>query len=371
MQEKFSKKLRIMLLTVAALALACGNALAGYTLTDLSTQGSMRGSWAIGINNNGDVVGMASFIGNTYQQAALWRNGVAYDLGTLGGNGSVANDINDYGVVVGEAGTIGQGSQAFKWDSSNGMQALPTLGGDRSVAGCINSAGQIVGSAFNSYDQIRPVLWDGGGIQTFGVISALYGGHASEINNAGQIVGMIADANNQGHAMLWSNGVAQDLGTFGGGVGGSGASAINDAGQVVINTNTYGSYWSTSIWSNGSLQNLPNLGNNGAVGGAINSSGLVVGTALGVDGNSHAVLWQNGEIIDLNSFVEGTGWTLLNAIDINDKGQIVGTALNSTNTFTAFLLTPDAAPVPIPAALPLFGSGLAVLGFLRRKLFRA
>ncbi|MEA5115823.1 MAG: hypothetical protein VB050_17530 [Geobacteraceae bacterium] len=32
---------------------------------------------------------------------------------------------------------------------------------------------------------------------------------------------------------------------------------------------------------------------------------------------------------------------------------------------------PTAAPVPIPAALPLFGSGLAFLGFLRKKLFRA
>jgi hypothetical protein len=31
--------------------------------------------------------------------------------------------------------------------------------------------------------------------------------------------------------------------------------------------------------------------------------------------------------------------------------------------------TPDVAPVPIPAALPLFGSGLAALGLLRRKFF--
>jgi hypothetical protein len=31
---------------------------------------------------------------------------------------------------------------------------------------------------------------------------------------------------------------------------------------------------------------------------------------------------------------------------------------------------PTAAPVPIPAALPLFGSGLAFLGFLRKRFFR-
>jgi probable HAF family extracellular repeat protein len=151
----------------------------------------------------------------------------------------------------------------------------------------------------------------------------------------------------------------QDLGTFGGAAG-SGATAINDAGQVVINTlnsSTYGSYWNAAIWSNGSLQILPNLGNQGAKATGINSSGWVVGTAHGVDETSHAVLWQDGEIIDLNSLVEGKGWTLFGAYDINDKGQIVGLASNSTTASAAFLLTPDAAPVPIPAALPLFGSG--------------
>ena len=86
MHIMFSSKLRIMLLTVSALALACGNAMAGWTFTDLNAMGGLEGSYALGINNNGDVVGQASFAGAASPTAALWSNGVVSNLGTLGGN---------------------------------------------------------------------------------------------------------------------------------------------------------------------------------------------------------------------------------------------------------------------------------------------
>ena len=368
MQKMIGKKLRIMLMTVAALALASGNALAGWTFTDLNAMGGLGGSYAFGINNNGDVVGQASFAGATSATAALWSNGVVSNLGTLGGNTSSASDINDYGVVVGKSYTVdGVVMQAFKWDRSNGMQALSTLSENGSGAAAINNAGQIVGSARNGMDQNRPVLWDSAGIHEQSVLSSLYGGYASDINNSGQIVGMSRGAGAD-HAMLWSNGVGRDLGTFGGS-GGSSAKAINDKGQVDILTRV-GTNMYNAIWNNGVLQDrLPDLGSGSTDGSAINNSGQVVGNAS-IGGSLHAILWQDGAIIDLNSLVKGTGWTLLCATDINDKGQIVGYGTNGAG-YSAFLLTPDAAPVPIPAALPLFGSGLAVLGLFRIRVFRA
>jgi probable HAF family extracellular repeat protein len=365
MQEKFGRKLRIMLLTVAALALACGNALAGWTFTDLNAMGGLEGSYALGINNNGDIVGQASFAGATSATAAIWSNGVVSNLGTLGGNTSSASDINDYGVVVGKSYTVANNLlQAFKWDSSNGMQALPTLSENGSGAAAINNAGQIVGSANNDLDQLRPVLWDSTGIHVQSALS----GVALGINKSGQIVGMTRNAGAD-HAMLWSNGEGQDLGTFGGS-GGSTAKAINDNGQVSIltrfGTNTY-----NAIWSNGVLQDwLPDLGSGSADVSGMNNAGQLVGS-MGMGGSSlHAILWQDGAIIDLNSLVEGTGWTLLCATDINDKGQIVGYGTNGSG-YSAFLLTPDATPTPIPATLPLFGSALAALGVFRRRFLRA
>ena len=244
------------------------------------------------------------------------------------------------------------------------MQALPTLSENGSDPVAINNAGQIAGSANNDLDQRRPVLWDNAGIHEQ---SMLYG-VALGMNNSGQIVGMTRNAGTD-HAMLWSNGVGQDLGIFGGS-GGSIANAINDKGQVNILTRV-GTNMYNAIWSNGVLQDrLPDLGSGTTSVSGMNNAGQLVGS-MGMGGSSlHAILWQDGAIIDLNSLVEGTGWTLECATDINDKGQIIGYGTKDTGRY-AFLLTPDVAPVPLPAALPLFGSGLALLGFLRRRLFCA
>lgn len=84
------KKLSILLLTAAVLALGSGAALAdGWTFTDLSLQGDIVGkSTARAINNNGDVVGYAGFAGDDQNHAVFWSGGVAYNLGALGGQWS-------------------------------------------------------------------------------------------------------------------------------------------------------------------------------------------------------------------------------------------------------------------------------------------
>jgi probable HAF family extracellular repeat protein len=61
---------------------------------------------------------------------------------------------------------------------------------------------------------------------------------------------------------------------------------------------------------------------------------------------------------------------LWGATGINDKGQIVGYGMfgeGADATFHAFLMSPTSAPVPLPPALFMFGSGLAGLGLFRRK----
>jgi probable HAF family extracellular repeat protein len=175
-------------------------------------------------------------------------------------------------------------------------------------------------------------------------------------------------------------------------VGGSDsvANGINDVGQAVglssNGTNVTGIIWNGNTPT--ALGTLP--GSSISWANAINNAGLIVGFAdtFGT-GTSHAVLWQNGTIFDLNALLDssGAGWTLEEAFAINLTGQIVGFGFNNTLDGTnnaAFLLTPCPTCVPIPcavcdygtttplpAALPLFATGLGMMGLLgwrrRRK----
>lgn len=99
----------------------------------------------------------------------------------------------------------------------------------------------------------------------------------------------------------------------------------------------------------------------------VNNLGQVVGSARYADNTSGAFIYENGTLFDLNALVEaGTGWQLTDATGINDRGQIVGTGITADGYEHAFLLTPNT--VPVPAAVWLFTSGLVgLLGFARVK----
>jgi hypothetical protein len=64
---------------------------------------------------------------------------------------------------------------------------------------------------------------------------------------------------------------------------------------------------------------------------AINDHGVIVGNP--------AFRYQGSSVIDLNSLVAGSGWTLLTATGINNSGQIVGQGIIN-GTRRGYLLTP-------------------------------
>jgi probable HAF family extracellular repeat protein len=118
------------------------------------------------------------------------------------------------------------------------------------------------------------------------------------------------------------------------------------------------------------LTDLGTLGGSESRAYGINASGQVVGSSV-VSNNivTHAFLYSGGDLVDLNTLIDpGLGWTLHTANGINDNGQIVGQGFIGGVSFRAFLLTPI-TPVPVPAAVWLFGSALAGMGVIsRRKL---
>jgi probable HAF family extracellular repeat protein len=156
-------------------------------------------------------------------------------------------------------------------------------------------------------------------------------------------------------AFLWTpstsggqSGTMQDLGTFG---GNSWADAINSQGYVVGASQVANSpqpfLWRPTT-ANGTSGTMINLGG-GDLGEAlaINSSAVVVGTFTpsGTQ-KSDAALWQAGTngaytVSDLNSLIPtGTGWVLISADAINDRGQIVVEATQANGPDHALLLTP-------------------------------
>lgn len=162
-------------------------------------------SGAVGINNNGQVVGasgpcapLSPAIG---AHAVLWRSGstTATDLGNLGGNtNNVAFAINGGGQVVGISGTADGTVHAFLWQNGGPMQDLGTLPGDvLSIAYSINDTGQIVGQSCDASGNCRACLWQNGFPLDLNVLipprPAAHLLVAFDINNHGQIVGQAQD----------------------------------------------------------------------------------------------------------------------------------------------------------------------------------
>src|SRR5262249_35880058 len=73
----------------------------------------------------------------------------------------------------------------------------------------------------------------------------------------------------------------------------------------------------------------------------INNSGQVVGSATYAFSLEHAFIWNNGVMTDLGTLGGRGGWDRSSAVAINDRGQVVGQAITADNVWHAFLVTPE------------------------------
>jgi probable HAF family extracellular repeat protein len=147
---------------------------------------------------------------------------------------------------------------------------------------------------------------------------------------------------------VWKNGTPTPLPDLGV-EGNSLAWAINDQGQIVGEVlSADGTTVFAALWQNGTITNLGTLpGDFGSLASGISSKGqVVVGSTW--DSNfdwSHAFIWHNGVMTDLNTLLPASSnlyATMANKI--NDHGQISGMATVLTGpdagNIHAFLATP-------------------------------
>jgi len=334
----------------------------------------------------------------------LWIYGAKLDLGTLGGSNSAVEwpVKNDAGEIVGISETstpdpLGETFSCGAFIPTNGhtclgflwrngvMTPLPTLGGNNSFATGMNNRSQAVGWAETAVHdpscdapqvlQFEAVLW-GPGTGQIEQLTPFPGdpdGAATAINDQGQVVGIsgvcgdAVGAFSAKHAVLWEKGAVRNLGNLGG-AGWNTPMAINNRGQIVgfsdlagdlsggvLSPNFHAFLW-TKEHGIKDLGTLPGDALSEATG--INDQGQVVGVSFP---SSHAFLWQDGVMTDLNSvLVPGSSLSLISTGDINDRGEITGQACVLTDgVCLSTSETPTFVAIPSSGGLE---AGLAAAG---------
>ena len=360
-----------------------------YTVTDLGTFGGGY-SYAYAINNQGMIAGGAatpSQTGGLFQTAFLWLRGHLINLGTLGGpacpacssEGSAASPSGEV-VAISEIAAMDPNNEDFCgfgthrqclaaiWRLGN-LAPLPLLpGGVNSQALWINSDGVAIGFSENGvFDtcgspfQVRrfeAVKWSRQGqIQELAPLPGDTVAFAWGINEKGQAVGasgLCANTFNPPlgapvgpHAVLWQkDGEAVNLGVLPGGTTYN-ATSINNQGQIVGNVQYADGSGRPFLWT--SKDGMRDLGvpSGDLVAvipccGTINDRGDAAGFSCpGPMGSCRAVLWRNNAWTDLNTLLSpGAPLYLVNALSINEAGQIAGIGVTGTGEAHAFLASP-------------------------------
>jgi probable HAF family extracellular repeat protein len=147
-------------------------------------------------------------IGPLTTGAFLWEKGTMKDLGHFGGTCTFAVDLNNRGQVVGASALAGdQGQHPFLWDGK-GLIDLSTFGGDSGNAVAINEAGDAVGWATYPDQTLRAALWSHGkGIKDLGTLADYPLSSAVDINASGQVLGVAFNNDfTKTSGFLWENG---------------------------------------------------------------------------------------------------------------------------------------------------------------------
>lgn len=336
-----------------------------YVAVDLGAPGGGYGQ-AYGINDNGQVIVVVDNYDPLSEHSFLCSDGSVQNLDTNINDLCSFYGINNNGQMAGEISSSGNPSMLRAVLYSDGLiQNLDTNNNDISFALGINSNGQVAMTIeSNTYTSSRAFLYSGGVVHNLGTLGG-DSSSASAINNNADVVGDSTTSSGEDHAFLSSGGVIHDLGTLGG--SSSQACSVNDSQQVVGWAYKADDFdQQPFLYSGGTMQYLGSLGTDyaGGIAYGVNNGGQVVGYSFLTNGDSHAFVWLQGQMYDLNNLLVNTNWGLIleQATAINASGQIVGFAGDQSGQTHAFLLDPvdpnDLPTIQTGKLHPAYGNGI-------------
>lgn len=344
-------------LTLVAAIFALGGAGLGqtayFTLTDLGKLPGHTRSEPAALNNLGQVVGV-SLVPNSWDyRAFLYRDDHMIDLGTYGWDASVATDINDAGQIVvncfrPDPNHPGFGiNHAFLTREGTWTELGASYPWKNSVGHSINAWGQAVGEERDDDDFFAFLYYGSDKHYLAAADRILTNSTAFSINDAGQI--LVADEDgtyiHYGSTLTpftlpgngnWSLHAINNLGQVVGHFEADDPGATGPDGETLSRRHAF-------LYGGGVVTDLSKTNCLDSVAFDSNSHGQTVGYCLtageGRMAEPHAVLFQDGGVLDLNQMIpRDSGWLLMYANAINDLGQIA--CLANSNGVRAVLLTP-------------------------------
>ncbi len=328
---------RLLILMIASSAIAAAPAGASaLQINDLGLANAQNvaGFYWTAVNDSDQVSGSEPAGPNKFQ-AARWSNGTASLLGTLGPYSSGGSGITNAGTVLGYRGDdLGSGLGIYPtlWDLAGNQQELPAYpGGENGGFLAVAKNGTAVLT-----DDSAPVNNNHAVIAQppYTTVVKTPGFNPTSVNTSAHAVG----TSDGGVHEYWNGSAAVPVQVAVNSGFITSTHALNDADQVIGNTTA--GLAAVQQEPSGALTTLPEVP--GAPAGdfkpqAINDGGVVVGNAA-----SGAAIWTPGKTTQLldSLLPPGSGWHLLTAVDINVRGDVLGTGTVNGQTHWYLLSVP-------------------------------
>jgi uncharacterized membrane protein len=259
----------------------------------------------------------------------VYRNGKTEDLHMLlplevqNAGYSFPLDLNNHGDVLFSVKGGSSHDHCFLFRDGRLIDLNAAVGPIFEFA-ALNDAGELVGTTLENNIYTQAFSYSNGQIKILGFLPGYPNAGALMINNTGKILGWAgSDDLNLFFPVSFETGglVRLDLPEV--------PNQVNDAGDILTekylrlaNGELVSLYFGLGIWPLG-----------------MNNHGVVAGIRY-VQGGNQAVLYDHGVTDNLNETVERlNGWNLVEAVDINDDGQIVGMGLHG-GQMKAFFMSP-------------------------------